>query len=245
MSESAYIDKIAELLDTLIAEQHELIDSAADLIAESLMNEGVIHIFGTGHSSLIAQEAFMRAGGLLPVNAILDDRILLSGGALNSSAMERQEGLAADILANHDIRASDAGVVVSNSGRNAAPVEMAFEMKKRGIPVIAITSMEHTASVSPSHVSGKKLIDLADITLDNMAPYGDASVEVSGIKTKMGPVSTITGATLINSIFILATEKIAAHGIEPLVLPSGNVEAADFTHIQEAMQKYHIRIKNL
>ena len=93
----------------------------------------------------------MRAGGLLPVNAMLDERVLLSGGALKSTAMERQEGLAADVLAAHDIRPCDAGVVVSNSGRNAAPVEMALEMKKRGIPVIAITSVKHSGSAAPAH----------------------------------------------------------------------------------------------
>ena len=245
MYEIAYVKGLIKSLETLIADQSEQIDRAAEIVAHSLMNEGVIHIFGTGHSSIIAQEAFMRAGGVLPVNAILDERVLLSGGALNSSAMERHEGLAADILGTHVSRPSDTGVVVSNAGRNAAPVEMAFAMKKRGIPVIAITSIEHSTSVATSHVSGKKLMDLADVTLDNKAPYGDASVEISDTKMRMGPVSTITGAAIINSLFILAVEKMLAEGGTPLVLPSGNVENADFSQIQEAMQKYHTRIKNL
>jgi len=245
MYEMIYVNGLIKSLETLIAGQREQIDAAAEIVARSLMNEGVIHIFGTGHSSIIAQEAFMRAGGVLPVNAILDERVLLSGGALNSSAMERHEGLAADILGTHVIRQSDAGVVVSNAGRNAAPVEMAFAMKKRGIPVIAITSIEHSSFVAPSHVSGKKLMDLADVTLDNRAPYGDASVAISDIKMRMGPVSTVTGAAIINSVFMLAVEKMLAEGGKPLVLPSGNVEDADFTQIQEAMQKYHTRIKNL
>jgi uncharacterized phosphosugar-binding protein len=136
-------------------------------------------------------------------------------------------------------------MVISNSGRNAAPVEMAFEMKKKGIPVIAITSMEHSTSVAPSHMSGKKLMDLADVILDNRAPYGDALVEFADTEAKMGPVSTVTGAAIINSVMILATEKMLADSGKPLVLPSGNVENADYTKIQEAMQKYYGRIKNL
>ncbi len=245
MQEQAYINKLIELLDGLLANQRERVDAAAEIVARSMLDGGVIHVFGTGHSSLIAEEAFMRAGGLLPVNAILDVRMLLSGGALNSSAAEKQEGLAAEILFDHDVGPDDAGIVVSNSGRNAAPVEMAFEMKKRGIPVIAITSVKHSNSVASAHPSGKKLMNLADIVLDNAAPHGDALVEPAGGGTRMGAASTVTGAALINSIMILAAEKIIEKGSEPLALPSGNVEAADFTRIQEAMQKYVGRLKYL
>ncbi len=245
MYEELYIRELTELLGRLIAGQRQQIGSAADIVARCMTADGVIHIFGTGHSSLIAQEAFMRAGGLLPVNAMLDERILLSGGALNSSVMEKQEGFAAEILAAHDVRPSDAGVVISNSGRNAAPVEMAIEMKKRGIPVIAITSLTHSGSVTPSHASGKRLMDVADAVLDNGAPYGDARIRLPGLGASMGATSTITGAALINSVLILAAEKMLAKGTEPVVLPSGNVLAADFERIQAAMGKYIGRIKYL
>jgi len=245
MREESYIEKLVELLGRLLPDQRDRIDAAADIVARSMLSGGVIHIFGTGHSSLVAQEAFMRAGGLLPVNAILDERVLLSGGALNSSAAEKQEGLAAEILANHEISIEDAGIVISNSGRNAGPIEMAFEMKKQGMPVIAITSVGHSAAVDSTHTTGKKLMDLADVVLDNGAPHGDALVGLSGLKFRMGAASTVTGAALINSVMILAAEKIIEGGGEPLALPSGNVEAADFTRIQEAMQKYLGRIKYL
>lgn len=245
MHENMYIEELLKLLDGLLERQRERVEAAADIVAESMANEGVIHIFGTGHSSTIAQEPFMRAGGLLPVNAMLDERVLLSGGSLASSAAEKQEGLAAEIMDHHDVRPCDAGIVVSNSGRNAAPIEMAFEMKKRGMPVIAITSIEHSSSVASSHASGRKLMDLADVVLDNAAPYGDALITISGIKTPMGPASTVTGAALINSVMILAAEKMIEKGSEPLALPSGNVEGADFARIQEAMQTYFGRIKYL
>ena len=245
MHEDIYIEKLGELLSGILDRQRGQIDAAAAIVAESMSSGGLIHIFGTGHSGTIAAEPFMRAGGLLPVNAMLDERVVMSGGSMGSSAAEKTEGLAAEILAAHDIQPDDAGVVVSNSGRNAAPVEMAFEMKKNGMRVIAITSVRHSSSVEPTHASGKKLMDLADVVLDNAAPHGDALVEIPGLNSSMGAVSTVTGAALINSVMIIAAEKMLAEGIEPIVLPSGNVDSADFTRIQEAMQKYIGRIKYL
>ena len=246
MREDIYIDKLIELLRDLLDGQREKIEAAADIIAKTMTGDGVIHIFGTGHSSLIAQEPFMRAGGLLPVNAMLDERILMSAGSMASSAAEKNVGLAAEILADHDTRPGDAGVVVSNSGRNAAPIEMALGMKEDvGIPVIAITSLAHSSAVSSSHSSGKKLDDIADVTLDNGAPHGDALVSLPGMQCEMGAASTVTGAALINSVMILAAEKMLAAGAEPIALPSGNVESADFTRIQEVMGKYMGRIKYL
>jgi uncharacterized phosphosugar-binding protein len=159
--------------------------------------------------------------------------------------MEKQEGLAAEILSAHDIRPADAGIVISNSGRNAAPVEMAIEMKRHGIPVIAITSLQHSGSVTPAHAGGTKLMDAADVVLDNGAPYGDAVVRVAALDARIGAVSTVTGAALINSVFILAAEKMLAEGSEPILLPSGNVEDADFARIQSAMENYYGRIKYL
>jgi uncharacterized phosphosugar-binding protein len=236
---------LIDLLGRLVREQQSKIDAAAEIIAHSLVNGGVIHVFGTGHSSLIAQEPFMRAGGLFPVNAILDERILLSGGSLNSTINEKEEGLAAKILAAHQVGPSDAGIVISNSGRNAAPVEMAIEMKRARIPVIAITSMNHSQQVTSALSNGKKLMDVADVVLDNFAPYGDALMKIPGSAAAMGAVSTVTGAALVNSIFILAAEKMLSMGYTPLVLPSGNMTGADYMPIQAAMEKYAGRIKYL
>lgn len=243
MHEEIYIAELVSLLGGLLETQRESLEKAADIVANSMLKGGVTHVFGTGHSSLVAQEAFMRAGGLLPVDAILDERILLSGGALNSSAMEKQDGLAAEILGAHTVHREDAGIVISNSGRNAVPVEMALEMKAKGIPVIAITSVQHSSSVGPSHQSGKRLMDIADVVLDNKAPHGDSTVRIQGLACAMGAVSTVTGAAIINSVFLRAAEILLARGEEPLVLPSGNVEAADFERIQTAMGKYLGRIK--
>jgi uncharacterized phosphosugar-binding protein len=245
MYEEQYIAQLIDLLGGLIRNQRRQIDEAAEIIAHSIMHDGVVHVFGTGHSSLIAMEPFMRAGGMLPVDALLDERVLLSGGALQSGINEKQEGLAAQILSAHQIQPNDSGIVISNSGRNAAPIQMALEMKKAGLRVIAITSLRHSDAVESSFSGGQKLKNVADLVLDNYAPYGDALMSLPGLDTAVGAVSTVTGAALINSIFILAAEKMLSQSIEPVVLPSGNLAVADYTRIQTAMEKYVGRIKYL
>jgi uncharacterized phosphosugar-binding protein len=245
MYEELYIAQLIDLVGGLVQNQRRQIDEAADVIAHSIVNDGVVHVFGTGHSSLIAMEPFMRAGGMLPVDALLDERVLLSCGALQSGVNEKQEGLAAEILAAHQVMPNDSGIVISNSGRNAAPIEMALEMKKAGMRVIAITSLRHSEAVKSSFSSGQKLKDVADVVLDNYAPCGDSLMSLPGLDTAIGAVSTVTGAALINSIFILAAEKMLLQGAEPVVLPSGNLATADYTRIQTAMEKYVGRIKYL
>jgi uncharacterized phosphosugar-binding protein len=135
-----------------------------------------------------------------------------------------------------------AKAIASRSGEKSA---MALEIKKRGKPVIAITSLLHSGSVTPSHASGKRLMVVADVVLDNGAPYGDARIKFPGVEASMGATSTVTGAALINSVLILAAEKMLAKGSEPIILPSGNVLAADYTRIQTAMEKYIGRTRYL
>ncbi|MGH9903871.1 MAG: sugar isomerase domain-containing protein, partial [Pyrinomonadaceae bacterium] len=128
--------------------------------------------FGTGHSHLVADEAFFRAGGIAAVNPILDERLIFLKGALESTRAERESGLAGALIEREEITAGDVAIIISNSGRNAAPVEMALGMKARGAGVIAITNLRQSRASAPRHPGGKRLYELADVVVDNCVPVG-------------------------------------------------------------------------
>ena len=240
-----YIDHVSDLIKRLSETQGKEIEAAAKLIADSLESGGIAHTFGTGHSSLVAQEIFVRAGGIVPINAILDPSFLLSSGALRSTALERTPGTATSAVAGHDVRPGDVAIIISNSGKNSAPVEMALLLKDIGIKVIAITSLEHTRSVESSHPSKKRLFEVSDVVLDNMAPIGDASIAVDGIKVPMGPVSGVTGSLILHCVIIEASSILAKRGKPPAVFVSVNVEDEEAEGLASAIMKYRERIKHL
>lgn len=237
---SAIIDLIGRLRDT----QSAAIAAAADAVARSLRANGVVHLFGTGHSHLLAEEVFYRAGGLVPIDAMLDPTVLLSTGAQRSTVTERTPGAAAEIAARYDLQPGDVGIVISNSGRNPAPVEMAQLMKSRGLTVIAVTSRTHSAALPPAAPHGHRLYEIADIVLDNGGPYGDAGMRLDGVPHAVGPTSTIAGATLLHAVLIGAMERLVAAGEHVVNLPSGNVEGADLSAIAAELNRYRSRIRH-
>lgn len=143
-----YIEGLQSVLERIKHEQEQNIGLAGKVVAEAISQGGIVHDFGTGHSHMIAEEVFFRAGGIAPINPILDERLIFLKGALESTRAERESGLAAGLLESENIRSVDAAIIISNSGRNAAPVEMALEMKRRGVRVIAITNLEQSRSVA-------------------------------------------------------------------------------------------------
>lgn len=237
----AYFTRVGEILNAAAA-QADAIDAAARIVADAVQAGGVVHTFGTGHSHLLAEEPFYRAGGLVPVNPIQDRRITLSEHALASTAAEREAGLAAELLAAQDVRAGDAAIVISNSGRNAAPVEAALEFRARGVPVIALTSLAHSRSVEPRNAAGKRLCEVADVVLDNCGVPGDAAVRIDGLTQPMGPTSTAVGSALLHAVFIAAAERLAAAGAPPAVLPSANAADTDTAHVEAALRAVAERI---
>ena len=142
-----YINGLKGILSRIGAEQSGNIRRAGTIVADALAGDGIIHAFGTGHSHIIAEEAFFRAGGIAAVNPILDERFIFLKGALESTRAERESGISADLLANENVGPSDAAIVISNSGRNAAPVEMALEMKSRGVPVNVSSTVKITQAM--------------------------------------------------------------------------------------------------
>ncbi len=142
----SYIHELQAVLERIRREQSSAIEAAANLVADALATDGVIHTFGTGHSHLIADEAFFRAGGIAAINPILDERLVFLKGALESTRIERVSGFAKTLIEHEQIGPNDVAILISNSGRNNVPVEMALEMKSRGVRVIAITSVAQSST---------------------------------------------------------------------------------------------------
>lgn len=240
-----YFAAAARVLQRIAHEQREAIRAAGYTIAGALARGGVLHVFGAGHSHLLAEEAFFRAGGLAAVNPILDARLAFQHGVMESTRAERRSGYAREILAREDVRQTDAAIVVSNSGRNAVPVEMALELRARGVPVIALTSVAHSRSAAPAHVAAQRLFEIADVTIDTCVPVGDAAVDVPGAPERMGPLSTIAGAAIIHAIAIEAAAELSARGVQVPVLPSANMPGTTEQQLREAFAPYRERIRYL
>ena len=217
---------VQEMLHRTTEQQGDAIRAAGALVFRTLELGGLVHTFGTGHSHLLAEEIFSRAGGLLPVNVIQSAPLMLHEDAVASGDWERLPGVAAVLLEHAAVDPTrDTLIVVSNSGRNAVPVEAAEWARARGVPIIALTSLAHSRSQSALAPSGKKLYELADVVLDNAGQPGDSLVEVRpGLR--VAATSTILGAFLLQSVVLSAVEQCVAAGIRPPVLTSGNVAGA-------------------
>lgn len=245
MALERYIDGLQGVLERIKREQAHNIKRAGQVVAAAISSGGIVHTFGTGHSHLIAHEAFFRAGGIAAINPILDQRLIFLKGALESCRAEREVGLASELIRREDVRRGDAAIIISNSGRNAVPVEMALEMTARGVKVIAITNLEQSLASPATHSSGKRLSELADVTIDNCVPSGDALLSLPGMDTKLGPSSTVAGAAIINSIIAEAVSELLQGGEQVPVLPSANVEGVSENTLREILGPYKARIKHL
>ncbi len=239
-----FVEEVRRQIKETADAEGDAIKKAAALVVGAIEADGIIHTFGSGHSALVAQEIFCRAGGIVPVNAILDPSFLVSHGAMRSTNMERLPGAASISLAGHQIRSGDAAIIISNSGKNQAPVEMALKLKELGVKIIAVTSMKHTTSVQTSHPSGKRLFEVADVTVDNHAATGDASIEVPGVKALVGPTSTIMGSLIVQSIIIEAVALMAKKGKPPAIFVSVNMEVSNLEELSREYMKYRGRIRH-
>jgi uncharacterized phosphosugar-binding protein len=240
-----YFDSLAALLGEIAAQQSEAIQRAGTMVAQAIAGDGVVHTFGSGHSHMIAEEAFFRAGGLAPVNPILDEKLIFLDGAVESTRAERTPGYAEKLLTGEDIQAVDVSIVISNSGRNAVPIEFALGMKARGVKVIAITNPRQAAtSASTSrHASGKYLYEVADLVIDNCIPIGDAVLEIPGLSQKMGPASTVAGAAIINAVMIEAAVCLQSMGVRVPIISSANVGVGALAEIKSALVDWAPRVR--
>lgn len=235
-----YLDRLRELVDEIEA-QGPQIEAAAELMAHSIEAGGIVHVFGSGHSHMMAEEVFYRAGGLWAFNAMLDIN-LTSFGSLRPGMVERTEGYARVVIDSFDVRAGEVVVIVSNSGINPVPIELAMEARERGAATIAVTSAEHYGNAVSRHSSGKKLVDVVDLVIDSRVPVGDGILTLDGMDSAVGASSTVLGAALMNAIVAQVAETLLAHGTQPPVIVSMNVPGGDERN-RELQAKYGPRLQ--
>jgi len=240
-----YFDQVAQIVNHLRETQRQAIERAAGWITESLGQGGMLHVFGVAHGSLIAAEMFYRAGGLVPVNPIADPNFsLLSGPPTKSTKLERLEGYGTVVLDAYDVRPGEVLIVASQSGKNAATIQIALEAQRRGLKVIAITSLAHSRSVKADHSSGKKLYEIADLVIDTGTPVGDASVLVHADWPMVAPLSSVAGMIVVNAIVENVAANFAARGQRPPTWISSNVPGGDAANA-EAMRGYVSRLRGI
>ena len=232
---SEYLSKIYECLEKIETEEATNLKEASALVAKTIENDGIIFVFGCGHSHLPGLDAFYRAGGLANVSPILDTDLMLHNGAAKSSRMEKMSGLAPEILRRYTLSENDMLFVLSASGKNQVPFEIALEAKKYGVKTVGISSSSYFEK-------GGKLHTATDIHIDCKVPYGDACIAVGNIK--MGGLSTAAACFIINSCLIEGSKMAEANGKKPPVYLSGNIEGGkDHNVILE--ERYFKRVKHL
>ena len=235
-----YYGKLTDILEDIKNTQGEKIKAAAELVAETIKNDGIIYIFGCGHSHLIGLDCFYRAGGLVNVSAMLDTDLMLHNGAAKSSKMEKMSGIAESVFERYCLNDNDTLIVVSTSGKNAVPVEMAKVAAKNGIKNISVVS----SAYFEDKTEGKKLYEISDIYIDNCVPHGDAVMQITGTDVKMGSVSTAASSFILQAVLLEAAENAAKSGKKVPIYMSGNVEGgADYN--KALIKEYMPRIKHL
>jgi uncharacterized phosphosugar-binding protein len=229
----SWIGSARTLLERIESTQDEAIDRASAMCADAIAADGLVHLFGTGHSRIPVEEMFPRYGsypGFHPIAELsmtFHTEVVGANGQRQAMFIERTEGLAEAILANFKLRPVDVMIVFSASGRSAVPIEMAMGARRRGLPVIAVTSVEQSLAEEPSHSSGTRLLDHADVVLDLCTPPADAMVTLDGLPTPVGPGSTIAAVALVNEIKVRTARLLLTRGALPPVLTSAAVVGRD------------------
>lgn len=239
-----YLQKLKELLGAIEKEEKAGLKKAAQKVAQCIQDNGIIHVFGCGHSHMLGEELFYRAGGLVPISPILIEDLMLHKGAVRSSQLEKQNDFAVPFMANVPIQPEDMVIVVSTSGRNPVPIDVAEIARKQGAFVMAITSPSYAKSQASRHKSGKYLYNSVDLYIDNHIEVGDALMKKEGFDVSFGSGSTIVGMAIINGIMVEAIQIMIENHFTPPVFLSGNIDGAE-EHNRELINKYKDRIPML
>ena len=242
-----YLARCRELITT-VEQQSAGIQRAADWFAETILAGRMVHLFGSGHSRILVEEMWPRYGSFPGFNPIVElslsfhNMVVGPNGQRQAMFLENVSGLAARILRNFDLSPQDSALVVSSSGCNIVPIEMAEGFRQRGVKVVAIISRRHSDASRSQRADGKKLQDFADLVLDTGAPVGDAMVKIDGLETPVAPGSTVGGCLLVNAIKAEVAARLTKAGQPPKVLTAGAVGGAEkATALFEAAYDEHAR----
>lgn len=241
---NSFIEAVVALLKKIDKEENTNIVTAGKQAAEKIAGGGLIYLFGCGHSHILAEEGFYRAGGLAAVQPLFHEPLMLHEGAVRSSVLEKENGYAETFINDCAISEKDLLIVASTAGINPVSIDVALFAKEKGAEVVVITSKTYSMSQKSRHIRQYRLLDVGDVVVDNHAPIGDAIMTNEKLATPYGPSSTVTGAAILQSIFSVAIEELLASGITPPVFLSGNVENAA-GHNEKLVNEYKKRISLL
>ena len=227
-----YLEKITEHLSLIRDEEEERIQEAASLMAEQILQDKLVYVWGPGgHSNMGSMEMFYRAGSLMHVSAILDGGSMMTGGALRSTAIERLPGYGRIVIQDNGIKSGDLLIIANSYGINSACIEAALTCREIGAVTIGVTSVAHALSVSPDHKarhpSGENLYSACDRYIDTKIVSGDAVVDVEGIPQKMGAMSTFANAYVLNCLLMETGAILGKTGIEVPIWRSANAAGGD------------------
>jgi uncharacterized phosphosugar-binding protein len=227
-----YFQRCRELAE-VVESQLPQIQRAADWFTQSILAGRMVQVFGSGHSRIMVEEMWPRYGSFPGFNPIVElslsfhNLVVGANGQRQAMFLENVSGLAERILRNFALRPSDSALVISSSGCNLVPIEIAEGFQKRGLKVVVIISRRHAEASSSNHPAGKKLHDFADLVLDTGAPVGDAMVAIPGLDTPVSPGSTIGGCLLVNALKAEVAARLTAAGQPPKVLSAAAVVGAE------------------
>ena len=236
----ALFENFVSTLEKVKDTQTDKLSQAAEIVADVIKNDGIIYIFGCGHSHLVALDSFYRAGGLANVSAILDTDLMLHNGAAKSSKMEKMSGIAEPIFDRYCITEKDVLFVISTSGKNAVPIEMAKIAREHGVKTISVVSSAYFDDKS----ANEKLYECSDIYIDNCVCHGDAVISIPGCEVKMGSVSTCVSTFAVQSVLIEGAARAKKNGASIPVYMSGNIENGA-KYNSKLIKEYLPRIKHL
>lgn len=221
---AAYIENIQKLINEVLLTQLTSIESASREIASAIEQNKNIFLFGTGHSHMLAEEMFFRAGGLVKLQPVLEESLMLHNSASKSAELQQLSGYANIIFDHYRMKKGDVLIIFSYSGLNGVCIDLAKLANERGLVLIALTNTKRARAGASHHASGKSLYEYADIVIENIGAAADACIEIEGLNVPVSPTSTVIGAMIMNAVVARAVEIMVQNGFQPEIFAGGDSE---------------------